>query len=69
MLLLTHCRTVSVPVRPTPPADAVQLCQNLPDVSHGMTLDDLLRWAGIAVERHNQCMARHKALGDWARGQ
>jgi hypothetical protein len=34
-----------------------------------MTLDDLLKWAGITVEQYNRCAAKHKALSDWARGK
>jgi len=55
--------------RPTPPPDASQLCEQLPDVQHGMTLDDLLRWAGVVVDDYNDCAARHRALSDWARGK
>jgi hypothetical protein len=63
------CKTAFVPVRPTPPPDAAQLCERLQDVHRGMTLDDLLRWAGVTIEQYNRCAARHKALSDWARGK
>ena len=46
---------------------AAALCERLQDVHRGMTLDDLLRWAGATIEQYNQCAARHKALSEWAR--
>lgn len=68
MLCAMGCKTVSTQVR-QPPANAAAYCQALPDTHKGMTLDDILRWAGITVERFNDCAIRHKALSDWATGQ
>ena len=66
---LIGCKTGSTLARPTPPGEATAYCERLPDVRRGMTLDDILRWAGITVETYNRCAARHKALSDWARGK
>lgn len=56
-----------MPVKPVPPTEAAALCERLQDVHRGMTLDDLLRWAGVTIETYNRCAAKHKALSEWAR--
>ncbi len=67
MLSLTACKRASLLVRPTPPGEAAALCERLQDVHRGMTLDELLEWAGVTVEQFNRCAAKHKALSEWAR--
>ena len=68
-LLLTHCKTVSTQARPVAPGESAALCERLQDVHRDMTMDDLLKWAGITIEQYNRCAAKHKALSDWARGK
>lgn len=68
MTLCASCRTVSTPASPAP-VEAMRECAPLPDVQVGMTLDDLLRWAGISIETHNRCIADHHALRSYVRGK
>jgi hypothetical protein len=68
MLSLTACKTVSTPVRP-PSVDSMRECLPLPDVRHGMTMDDLLRWAGVSIEIHNRCIVDHHNLREYQRSR
>ena len=71
VILLSSCATTRPgqtipPAVRVPPADAIQQCPSLADVSLGQGgLADLARALQTTADRYQECRARHGELVEW----
>ena len=64
--LLTACSFFNAPLQALPPANAVQPCPPLRQVSGTVTMGDVVRVAVDTANAYHDCQARHQSLVDWA---